>query len=156
MNASTDNVPGVTTIESFDDVFDAALRPTDGRLSQQWDNQQLFLKAYARCGNATAACLAIGMTYDSYYRWNKQGLPEWENGLARAEATFADNLESLIMARIENPVGNRGSDPLAMFMMKALRPEKYREAFPDVKAEEQAKVLWTEMKRRAQADKPAA
>ena len=43
-----------------------------------------------------------------------------------------------------------------MFSLNALFPDRYREAFPDTRPDEQARTLFDELKKRAKADGKAA
>ena len=65
-----------------------------------------------------------------------------------------EGMPTEMFERLKNPQGNGGSDALMMCLSKAHFPETYREVFPDIKAEEQAKTLYSELKKRARTDKP--
>jgi len=54
--------------------------------------------------------------------------------------------------RLENPTGNRGSDVLMMFKLKAEAPEKYREI--TTARDSPGRDLLTELKRRVRRHTP--
>jgi hypothetical protein len=47
--------------------------------------------------------------------------------MEQAHQRHVEYWESLMDERLQNPKGNRGSDVLLMFKLKAEKPEKYRE-----------------------------
>ena len=83
--------------------------------------RKAFLKSLADCGIVRAACEEAGIDPKTAYN-HRNSDPEfaaqWQAGLDFA----ADLLESEIRRRAFS-----GSDLLAIFLMKALRPERFRE-----------------------------
>jgi hypothetical protein len=83
--------------------------------------RKAFLKALADGGIVRAACEEAGIDPKTAYN-NRKSDPafaqEWQDALDLA----ADSLESEIRRR-----AFAGSDLLAIFLMKGLRPEKFRE-----------------------------
>lgn len=97
------------------------------------------LTALAQSGNVSVACRAAGISRASFYEWQESD-PEFKKAAAAAkdEATELLEAEALRRARsgIEEPVFYQGkkcgavrrySDTLLIFLLKAARPEKYRE-----------------------------
>lgn len=82
-----------------------------------------FLKAVEQVGTLTAGCRAARVSPHTVYQWREFDL---EFSLLEQEARnrCADELEAVVIRRAK-----RRSDLLAMFMLKAMRPEKYRERF---------------------------
>ena len=89
-------------------------------------SQDGFLKHYAALGNITAASLAANVGVTMCRQWRKEDVLGFAERFQDAKDAFADNLESIVLKRIMSPEGNRGSDPLCMFMLNGLRPEKYK------------------------------
>ena len=100
-----------------------------------------FLDEFRQCGNITAAVRTVGLARGSVYRWCKA-----DQQFAEA---FADAMEEAIellewearrraMGEVQLPVYHDGevvghmprySDALLMFLLRAHRPEKYRERY---------------------------
>lgn len=57
----------------------------------------------------------------------RRSVPEFADRWEEAIQESADKLEEEMHSRLTDPKGNRGSDVLLMFNLKALRPNKYRE-----------------------------
>ena len=98
--------------------------------------QQAFLKCLAIHGNVARAVAATNqvmvsgdrrgsLTRQTIYVWLKD--PSFHDQMQEALATFADGLESIAYDRITNPVGNKGSDVLLMFLLNGLKPSTYRQ-----------------------------
>jgi hypothetical protein len=103
--------------------------------------KQRFLDEFRQRGNITAAVRAVGIARVTPYRW-------CEADKKFAEA-FADSAEEAIelmewearrraMGEVQTPVYHNGevvghiprySDSLLMFLLRAHRPEKYRERY---------------------------
>jgi len=121
--------------------------------------RKAFLATLAQCGNVREACEAAGIQPMSAYRNRRSDsefASEWDDALNEA----ADILEKEAWRRacegVEEPVFYKGevcgrarkySDLLLMFMLKGIRPEKYRErvyvspAELDKLIEQQLKIL---------------
>lgn len=82
-----------------------------------------YLSAVEQVGTLTAGCRAARVSPHTVYQWREFDL---EFSLLEQEARnrCADELEAVVIRRAK-----RRSDLLAMFMLKAMRPEKYRERF---------------------------
>jgi len=84
-----------------------------------------YLAAYAETGTIKAACTAAQI--------NRSSVTEWRDSDAafrrlevQAVEVFADSLEELAYARIQNPDKGRGSDLLLITLLNAHKPDKYR------------------------------
>ena len=130
--------------------------PIDGRSKPTWDSQERFLCVFREVGTPTKACEATGIPYATYRSWLHHDAHQFTKRLDDARTEHGHRLEDVMFARLQNPEGNRGSDPLLMFSLKALFPDRYREAFPDTRPDEQARTLFDELKKRAKADGKAA
>ena len=96
--------------------------------TQMWrkrTHQRAFLAAYTQCGNSSASCRAVGITLSAVYLWQQEA--EFVEAFRRAKDAFGDALEALALERVQSPEGNRGSDILLIFLLKAAKPDKYRE-----------------------------
>lgn len=69
----------------------------------------------------TAACRAAGIGRTTWYDWVNED-PEFARALAHAEEEAADSLEAAARQRALN-----GSDVMTIFLLKGLRPEKFRD-----------------------------
>jgi hypothetical protein len=87
----------------------------------------MFLEAYSKCGRITQAAEASGITRWCVDKWLQTDKYSIKKRLEFAHAKYVELWEQLMDARLETPTGNRGSDVLMMFKMKAIAPEKYRE-----------------------------
>jgi hypothetical protein len=59
--------------------------------------------------------------------WQLSDTHLFKKRLQEAHAKCVEKWEQLMDERLANPTGNRGSDVLLMFKLKAMAPEKYRE-----------------------------
>ena len=103
--------------------------------------QKAFLKAYRKTGNVTCAADAAKIDRASHYRWLEE--PDYKAQFGDAADEAADRLEEEARRRavdgVDEPVGwyqgkpggtvKRYSDTLLIFLLKGVRPEKYRERF---------------------------
>lgn len=111
-----------------------------GNRRQQADaSRKRFLEAFALNANVSAAAAAAGIDRSTPYKWQADD-PEFKEAWEQAEQQAIDRLEAAAYARAvdgweESHVNNRGelysvrkfSDQLAITLLKAHRPTKYRE-----------------------------
>ncbi len=104
--------------------------------------QRAVLKAFAQTGRIIEACQKVRVRHEQHYRWMKSD-EKYVQDFELAKEMVSDKLADEIFRRahdgIEEPVGwhkgepggfvKRYSDNLAMFRMKALRPDEYRENY---------------------------
>ncbi len=118
-------------------------KKTPSALARQMNTQKKrasFLSAFSKLGNITAACAAAGIGRRTHYAWLEDA--EYRKAVAEAEEQATEVLEREAWRRavdgVEKPVHYRGeridtvrefSDVLLIFLLKARRPEKYRERF---------------------------
>lgn len=99
----------------------------------------LYLKALPRVFTITAALKAAGASMGQLYRWRETDV-EFSISERQSRDAIADTLEAEAVRRaykgVRKPVYQGGllagyvqeySDALLMFMLKGLRPEKYRD-----------------------------
>lgn len=110
--------------------------------------QRRFLVAFAQTGNVTFSAKEAGIDRTTHYsRWMKE--PRYATRFNDAKEQAADVLEGEALRRavqgIEEPVFYRGeridtikrySDILLIFLLKAVRPEKFRDRYDQGKAQE--------------------
>ena len=118
--AATTAGDGGTATEAFVDTLDT-------RQKRTWQSQERFLGHYASLGNVSAAAAGAGIDRTLPYLWEKQDRLGFKARWEAARQTFADALETTMHERLADPTGNRGSDILLMFALKAARPEKYKD-----------------------------
>jgi len=82
-----------------------------------------FLNAYRVCGNKTEACQIAGIERSTVHRRALQ-YPEFAAALEEAREEATERLEAIARKRAES-----NSDILLMFLLKSLRPEKYRDSY---------------------------
>jgi hypothetical protein len=98
-----------------------------------------YLRAVERTGTLTAGCRAARVSPNTVYAWREHDA-EFTLLEQQARNVFADNLEAEAVRRAWHgalkPIYQQGvlvgsvaetSDVLLMFLLKAVRPEKYRE-----------------------------
>ena len=103
--------------------------PPDSTFKQKqvWHRQEMFLEAFRRCGKIGKAATASGLTRWAVIHWQRNDAFSFNRRLEAAHEDYCERWEEGMDARLENPQGNRGSDILYMFKMKAEKPGKYRE-----------------------------
>jgi hypothetical protein len=99
---------------------------------QTYDNQERFLRAYATHGKIVRAAEAVGISVSTVEGWQHKDIQGFNKRLELAHDKYVESWEQLMDERLADPKGNRGSDILLMFKLKAERPQKYRE---DVKVQ---------------------
>ena len=98
--------------------------------------KKLFLDTFQSMGNVRKAVDVVNESVETgdsrgsldrstVYHWRKKDL-QFARDFDTAAEAFADSLETMALSRLQHPEGNRGGDVLLMFMLNALRPEKYR------------------------------
>jgi hypothetical protein len=92
-----------------------------------WYRQEMFLAAYAKCGRITEAAKCSGITRWCVDKWQQSDTYAIKKRMELAHAEYVEAWERWMDDRLQNPQGNRGSDVLGMFKLKAEKPEKYRE-----------------------------
>jgi len=80
-----------------------------------------FLRAYAKTGNVSQALTMAGVSRRSVYKL-READDEFRQALSDAEEDGADELEDIARQRAK-----AGSDVLLIFLLKGLRPWKYRD-----------------------------
>jgi hypothetical protein len=103
--------------------------------------QARFLKAYATAGTVRSACALARVGRRTHYTWLEHD-ETYQAWFREAQDDVADKLEQEAMRRahdgVRKPVYQGGkrvgfiqeySDVLLIFLLKGLRPEKYRERF---------------------------
>lgn len=103
--------------------------------------QRAFLKAYSQLGQIASAAKAAKVNRITHYEW-LAGNPTYRGAFEAAREDVADKLEREAFRRAHNgvdePVFYEGeavgkirkySDVLLIFLLKGLRPEKFRERY---------------------------
>ena len=102
--------------------------------------QRAFLAAFRETGNVRLACEAAKVGRSSHYRWLEKD-PEYSEAFDLTKEDAADLLEAEAVRRavegVEKPAGwykgvaggtvREYSDVLLILLMKAVRPEKFRD-----------------------------
>ena len=86
--------------------------------------QRAMLAAVAHCLSVTAACAQVGISRETHYQWVRQ-YPDYAAALVEARQLGADWLEDVAIQRATT--GDKPSDVLLIFLLKAARPDKYRD-----------------------------
>ena len=88
---------------------------------RQAKTKAAFLKAYSAAGFVGAAATAAGVSRTAVYEW-KANDPDFSKAWERCEDEATSVLEDVALKR-----AMQKSDTLLIFMLKAKRPDKYRE-----------------------------
>ena len=94
---------------------------------QHYDNQERFLRAYEVHGRLYLAGGSADIGINTWQGWQTHDTHSFQKRLLDAQKRYTESVEAIMDERLANPQGNRGSDPLLMFKLKALDPGKYRE-----------------------------
>jgi hypothetical protein len=86
----------------------------------------IFINDFREHGNVRLACEIAGITRDTAYKARERDL-EFSRRWREAEEDSVDYLEAQARARALGFAGKEPSDTLLIFLLKAHRPEKYRE-----------------------------
>jgi len=102
--------------------------------------QRAFLAGFLQTGRITKAAEIAGIHYTTYYHWLKQS-QAYAEAFEQAKGIAGDLAEDEVYRRVfegyDHPVTYKGkitahykafSDILAMFWLKGLKPEKYRDS----------------------------
>jgi hypothetical protein len=92
-----------------------------------WNRQESFLAAYAKIGKIGQAAAAAEIPPATVESWQYRDTHGIKKRMKEAHQRYIESVEQVMDERLLNPTGNRGSDVLLMFKLKAEAPEKYRE-----------------------------
>jgi hypothetical protein len=101
----------------------------------QW--QPVFLAVLAASGNVTLACQAAGISRTSAYK-SREHSKRFSSRWAEAIDTAIDLLEAEARRR-----AMAGSDLLMIFLLKAHRPEMYRDNYKPTSDVIEGEIIWT-------------
>jgi hypothetical protein len=79
-----------------------------------------FFSILEQTGNITTACLGAGISRNTIYLYMEN--TDFKQRVDNAKETAVEHLEGYALERAKN-----GSDVLVMFLLKSLKPEKYRD-----------------------------
>ena len=99
--------------------------------------KQAFLEAYRDLGTVSGAARRIGVHRQRLYAW-RQADAAFAAQWAEVEAEVADDLEQEAIRRAKE-----GSDTLLIFLLKGLKPERYRERVEHHSGPEPVRVVIT-------------
>jgi len=134
MMMKTENLPATSDSTSS--------KPTG--LFTQFHNpkKRAFLAAFCQSGRIVRACMEAGIHWTSHYGWLRRD-KTYASAFEQAKQIAADHFEDEIYRRgfegYHHPVIYQGeitgnyteySDTLAIFALKGLRPQKYRDSAP--------------------------
>lgn len=94
---------------------------------QSFDRQEIYLKTFAKLGRQYQAAETCDISVNTLEWWKSTDHHGFKKRLELAHQVNLEVWESVMDERLEKPQGNRGSDPLLMFKLKAMAPAKYRE-----------------------------
>jgi hypothetical protein len=120
MNTPDDGLEGKSPDSSYYESLTSEQR-------QHYDRQELFLRAYIALGRIYKAAEAADIPIGTVHSWQGRDTHNFNKRIERARQQYVESLEQLMDDRLQNPQGNRGSDVLLMFKLKAEAPQKYRE-----------------------------
>ena len=92
-----------------------------------WADQEFILAYIAKTGTVgNREDRGGGVTRQCVWTWDRDDRLNWRARRFLAHQAFGDSLERRMLARIDEPQGNRGSDVLLMYMGNGHRPELFR------------------------------
>jgi len=122
------------------------LTPKKGKSKKLYSSRLLtpakraaFLAVLAECCNVGRACAAVGITRVCAYEWREKDpafANAWEQALKMGVSALEDEAHRRAFDGVDEPVFHQGaqcatikkySDTLAIFLLKAHNPEKYRD-----------------------------
>lgn len=86
------------------------------------ERRRIFLEEYAKFGTQTTAAKIAGLSYNTIENWKKEN-PEFAAAMRESQQMLVEKLEK---CAVERATGG-GSDPILMFLLKALDRNKYGE-----------------------------
>lgn len=100
--------------------------------------KKLLLEGLSRHYTITAACEYAGISRPTAYAWKDED-PAFAAAWEEARNQAVERLEESAYER-----ASRGNDVLTIFLMKGMRPEKYRDTFKaDINASGEFKIRFT-------------
>jgi hypothetical protein len=97
--------------------------PLSAKPLRKSPKQELFLKAYSKCGIVSMAARQVKISATSHYRWMASD-PTYGERFAAARETAIEHLEELLLREAEN-----GNIAAIIFALKAARPAVYRDNY---------------------------
>ena len=114
----------------------------DSYRKNKCEHQTQFLANYGKLGTVSDSCKKIGIWPSNHYLWLDSDDCDYVARFESAKLAYAEYLESIMLDRLENPSGNRGSDILLMFALKA-RDNKYTDKIQVDDRTRDALETWT-------------
>ena len=113
-----------------------------------------FLACYAEVGNIYRAAPVSGVGRSTVHQWQHDDVLGFRARFEAAQHTHREYLEDIMFSRILAPEGNRGSDILVIFAVKAAWPDKYRDVvvLGDDTAKDVLKALQSKRTKRTTED----
>lgn len=111
----------------------------DARTDRTAKKRDAFIDALTKRGNVSEACKASGVARRTVYEWRDADpvfAKMWEDAIDQAADTMEREAWRRAVEGTDKPVFHQGqevgaireySDTLLIFLLKAARPEKYRE-----------------------------
>lgn len=99
-------------------------RNGDVRQNEQALKRDAYIEALAVLGTLTGACKQAQVSAHTVYDWQRD--PEFRKREVGAKDAIADRLETVALSRGLDASDDKGHI-LLIFLLKALRPDKYRE-----------------------------
>jgi hypothetical protein len=111
-----------------------------------WENQERFLKEYARRGKLYQSAAAVGLTCWCIHRWESADLYSFNKRLQAAHQEYRESLEQSNEDWVEESKHN--TQIMRIFMTKAAWPEKYGDHV-QITADAPAKQMFEQMRQLA-------
>lgn len=115
--------------------------------ARQWEDA--FFAALEECGSVKEACKAAEISRVYVYRMKREDsrfAERWEQALEAGADTLEDEARRRAMAGV-----SKGSDVLLMFLLKGLRPQRWRESRAVMSPAELNKLIELEFEKRDRA-----
>tara|TARA_R100000306_G_C4297752_1_gene103466 strand:- start:77 stop:529 length:453 start_codon:yes stop_codon:yes gene_type:complete len=114
----------------------------DSYRKNKCSNQTQFLANYGKLGTVSASSSKLGIWPSNHYLWLDSDDCDYVARFESAKLAYSEYLESIMLDRLENPIGNKGSDILLMFALKA-RDSKYTDKIQVDDRTRDALETWT-------------
>ena len=119
------------------------------------DRMQAYCEAYGECGSVSKSVVIAGVNRETIRRWEQEDRHGFRLQVRNAQAVFCDRLESMALARCEDPTGNRGSDMLLVALNNANNPDKWRGNSMTVEVPDVVVSILTELQSQAKSIRAA-
>ena len=103
--------------------IDPTTRPYGQQLTRE--RQERFLDGFGRFGTVTKAVQAAGININTVQYWDKGDKLGFTERYRHTRRAFVDRLENMVLDRLDEPQGNRGSGVLLIARLNKEDPQHW-------------------------------